>query len=476
MKKLSLIGLLLVSVCGLSFATESNNTKTQEPLTLTVEDAVSYALTNSKSLKSSQIDLEIKKRAKMYSWNVFLPSLNVSGTMSRTTRNSTYESGKSAIIQAARLSSLEQGYPLPSSAYDTLIEQAGFEDTETLHWAAVGNVSAQLNFNLAMIQSMSASRANYEAGLISWEQTCKDTEINIRKMFYGLLLMEENLKIQNELMDSAKARWQQSEINYKNGLVPQLSALNAQVAYENKKPAILELTQSLKQQKDTFAFLLGIPYGREINLVGSIDTRFVKVNADELVQKYAEENLDVKALKKNIELLKISLNASRFSTFTPSLSVSYGFQPVVAQIDTNWLDTYIDNGSFSATVVIDVMKMMPFSANMQSIKDTKQNLAKAELGLSQLLQNTEIQIHTLVDKLNKSEASIKASQMNIKLAQKAYDMTVRAYNSGTQELLDVKDSENSLNQARLGLLNEKLNYISALLDLENAINVKLVTK
>ena len=476
MKKLSLIGLLLVSVCGLSFATESNNTKKTEPLTLTVEDAVSYALTNSKSLKSSQIDLEIKKRAKMYSWNVFLPSLNVSGTMSRTTRNSTYESGKSAIIQAARLSSLEQGYPLPSSAYDTIIEQAGFEDTETLHWAAVGNVSAQLNFNLAMIQSMSASRANYEAGLISWEQTCKNTEINIRKMFYGLLLMEENLKIQNELMDSAKARWQQSEINYKNGLVPQLSALNAQVAYENKKPAILELTQSLKQQKDTFAFLLGIPYGREINLVGSIDTRFVKVNADELVQKYAEENLDVKALKKNIELLKISLNASRLSTFTPSLSVSYGFQPVVAQIDTNWLDTYIDNGSFSATVVIDVMKMMPFSANMQSIKDTKQNLAKAELGLSQLLQNTEIQIHTLVDKLNKSEASIKASQMNIKLAQKAYDMTVRAYNSGTQELLDVKDSENSLSQARLGLLNEKLNYISALLDLENAINVKLVTK
>lgn len=474
MKKIIIVSILFLSAVSNIFA--EKNTKTQEPLTLTVEDAVSYAITNSKSLKSSEIDLEIKKRAKMYSWNVFLPSLSVSGTMSRTTRNSTYESGKSSIIQAARLSSLEQGGPLPPATYDAIIEQAGFEDTETLHWMAVGNVSAQLNFNLAMIQSMCASKANYEAGLISWEQTSKQTEMNIRKMFYALLLMEENLRIQNELLDSAKARWQQAEINYKNGLVPQLSALNAQVAYENKKPAILELTQSFKQQKDTFAFLLGIPYGREINLVGSIDTRFVKVNADELVQKYVEENLDVKALKKNIELLKISLNASRLSTFTPSLSVSYGFQPVVAQIDSDWIDTYIDNGSFSATVVIDVMKMMPFSANMQSIKDTKQNLAKAELGLSQLLQNTEIQIHTLVDKLNKSEASIKASQMNIELAQKAYDMTVKAYNSGTQELLDVKDSENSLSQAKLGLLNEKLNYISALLDLENAINVKLVTK
>lgn len=453
MKKIIIVSILFLSAVSNIFA--EKNTKTQEPLTLTVEDAVSYAITNSKSLKSSEIDLEIKKRAKMYSWNVFLPSLSVSGTMSRSNEYSDMmDSIKSAINPSHK--------PL--------------EPAEINHWKAVGNVSAQLNFNLAMIQSMCASKANYEAGLISWEQTSKQTEMNIRKMFYALLLMEENLRIQNELLDSAEARWQQAEINYKNGLVPQLSALNAQVAYENKKPAILELTQSFKQQKDTFAFLLGIPYGREINLVGSIDTRFVKVNADELVQKYVEENLDVKALKKNIELLKISLNASRLSTFTPSLSVSYGFQPVVAQIDSDWIDTYIDNGSFSATVVIDVMKMMPFSANMQSIKDTKQNLAKAELGLSQLLQNTEIQIHTLVDKLNKSEASIKASQMNIKLAQKAYDMTVKAYNSGTQELLDVKDSENSLSQAKLGLLNEKLNYISALLDLENAINVKLVTK
>ena len=453
MKKIIIVSILFLSAVSNIFA--EKNTKTQEPLTLTVEDAVSYAITNSKSLKSSEIDLEIKKRAKMYSWNVFLPSLSVSGTISRSNEYSDMkDSIKSAINPSHK--------PL--------------EPAEINHWKAVGNVSAQLNFNLAMIQSMCASKANYEAGLISWEQTSKQTEMNIRKMFYALLLMEENLRIQNELLDSAKARWQQAEINYKNGLVPQLSALNAQVAYENKKPAILELTQSFKQQKDTFAFLLGIPYGREINLVGSIDTRFVKVDADELVQKYAKENLDVKALQKNIELLKISLNASRLSTFTPSLSVSYGFQPVVAQIDSDWIDTYIDNGSFSATVVIDVMKMMPFSANMQSIKDTKQNLAKAELGLSQLLQNTEIQIHTLVDKLNKSEASIKASQMNIKLAQKAYDMTVKAYNSGTQELLDVKDSENSLSQAKLGLLNEKLNYISALLDLENAINVKLVTK
>ena len=36
--------------------------------------------------------------------------------------------------------------------------------------------------------------------------------------------------------------------------------------------------------------------------------------------------------------------------------------------------------------------------------------------------------------------------------------------------------EASLNQARLGLMNEKYNYISAVLDLETKLNIKLQNK
>jgi outer membrane protein TolC len=48
-----------------------------------------------------------------------------------------------------------------------------------------------------------------------------------------------------------------------------------------------------------------------------------------------------------------------------------------------------------------------------------------------------------------------------------------AYKSGTKELLDVRDAESQMNQAELGLLNEKYTYLSALLDLEYAVNTKL---
>ena len=448
----------------------------KEKVVLTVDDAVAYALENNKSLKSAAIDLEMKKRAKMYSWNTFLPSLGVSATASRTTENSTYDTIRSTIISEARLGALEKGGSFPSSKYDLAVSEAGFSDEEKLHWAVIApNISAQWNFNLAMIESIRAAKASYEAGEISWEQTAKKMEVNVKKMFYVLLLQEESLNIQRDKLNNAKARYEQASINYKNGLVPELSVLNSQVNYENQKPEVLSAEQSFKQQKDMFVFLLGLPFGTDIELKGTVDSKFVEVNADELVSKYLENNDEVRSLKKNIELLNISLNASRFSTFTPSLSVNYGFQPIVyAGGEWNSLGDATDNGSLSFTLVYsNLLDMLPFSANMQKMKDTKQQIAQAELGLEQLVQNTEIEIHTLVDNLYKCQANIEAMMRNVELARKAYNSTLRAYNNGTQELLEVRDSENSLNQARLGLMNEKFNYISALLDLESKLNLNL---
>lgn len=64
-------------------------------------------------------------------------------------------------------------------------------------------------------------------------------------------------------------------------------------------------------------------------------------------------------------------------------------------------------------------------------------------------------------------------EANVALAQKAYSSTLKAFNNGTQEWLSVRESDASLQQARLGLMNEKFNYISAILDLEEKLNKKL---
>lgn len=468
--------------CGFAFAQESDSNK-NEKLILTVEDAVNYALKNNQSLKSAAIDLEIKKRANSNSWNTFLPSASLSGTLARSNNIDTI---KSSIESAATFPAFLQGVASSGVVQGGLaaVEQVDsskiiddmYGSEEAALWHPVGSLSFSWAFNAAMLKSISATKKQYEAGLISWEQSVRETEVNIKKMFYGILLAQENLKIQKESMRNAEARWHQSEINYRNGTVPRLSVLNSQVTYENMKPTILSAENSLKQTKETFGFLLGLPYGTKIDLTGTIETSYVDVNADELFKKYVEQNNEIKSLKKNIELIKTGIDATYLSTFTPSLAVSFGLQPTVSNITKNWFDkdNYSEGGNLTITLAYsNLFDMLPWSSNMQKLKDSKQQLAQAEIGLEQLYQNAEIEVHKLCDNLTVSRANIEAMRNNVTLAQEAYDSTLKAYNNGTQELLAVRDSESSLNQARLGLMNENYNYISAVLDLETKLNITL---
>ena len=78
-KKYKTILLIFLSVVLRSFA------QSGETVTLTIDEAVAYARTHSRALKSADIDLEIAKRASDNAWNVFLPDVQATGTLSRTT-------------------------------------------------------------------------------------------------------------------------------------------------------------------------------------------------------------------------------------------------------------------------------------------------------------------------------------------------------------------------------------------------------
>lgn len=470
---------MVLSIFSFGLVAESLSSESQNPekMILTVDEATNYAIKNSRTLKVSAIDVEIAKLKKDNAWNVFVPSVQISGTMSRSNEVTDSSAMMEGIMKAALKEALS-GMGMPgggSSGNSSASSSTSSEPKEADHWKAVGNVSVNWNFSFALFEAYRTTVSNYEAGLISYEQSVKQTERDVKKMFYGMLLMQENLKLQQEMLENAKMRMEQAAISYRNGQVPELSYLQAQVTYENKRPTVLEMEQTIAQQMNTFAFLLGLPYGTKLELVGTIEPEFITVDSNELVEKYLTNRLDVQGLYKNIELVSHGLKASTLQTYTPALALSYGFQPVVMDITKNWFEdeNNMDNGSFSVTLAWNLTNILPFSSNMVSLRENKKNLEKLELSVATILQSGEMEIASLVDKLKKCESSISAMEYNVELAEKAYNMTYEAYRVGTTEILDVRDSESQLSQAKLGLLNEKYTYLTTLLDLEYAINAKL---
>ena len=455
MRKNFIASLAIVMVSTFAASAQQDGGQ-EEVVTLTVDQAVDYALQNSRDLKSNDIDLAIKERSAKYSWNVFLPDITVSGTAARTTD---IDSTLNQMNAMQGLAGLTGGVPHI------------LEAEEKYHWALVGNINAQLNLSLAYIYSIRAAKAGYEGGKITWEQSQKQTIMNIKKLFYGLLLQQESLEIQRMSLENARQRAAQAQINFNNGRIPQLQFFNAQVTYENQRPEVETAERSFNQQLDTFAFLIGMPVGTKIELSGSIEPEYVNVTTEELLEKYGEKNLDLRALQNNINILNMNLKALNLSSYTPALVLSYGYQPT----GTWWsgdLD-FADQGSLSITLAFNITNMLPWSANRQQAQDLKDNISKLNLTMETLTENQKVQVRKAVDTLNQAREQIDSMGRTVELAQRSYDMSVSSFNNGRMELLDVRDAQTQLNQAMLGQLNQKFNYISALMDLEYELNSDL---
>lgn len=473
-------------VTGFAFCQEipdaADNLQRKEDgtIVLTIEDAVNYSLKNSPNLKTAQIDLELAKWKKNTAWNSFLPTVQVTGTIARA--NDVESSLRSTNQSLATTQALAQGIastnsPLASQFSKMADNMNPVSATENMHWTAMGNLSVSLNFNVAMIQNMRATIAQYETGKISWAQTVKENEISVRKLFYGLLLQQESLNLQKESLENARQRMTQAQTNYRNGYVPEIKYLQAQVAYENQVPVVEKAEMVMRQQLDTFAFLIGLPANSKIQLNGEINPKIIDLDVEELISKGLTQNLTIRTLQENIKILKLQSNALDLSAYTPSLALSWNGNPMITSaFESDWSDSnnWKDQGAFSVTLAWNITNMLPWSSSRVQARELQDNIKKLEVQLESAVRNTDLQIRTAVDTLAQCRHSLENSQRNIDLAQRSYDMTWLAYRNGTTEYLDLMDAETQLNQAKLSLVNEKFNYMTNLMDLENILNTTLV--
>ena len=466
---------------GISDSADNLQRKEDGTIVLTIDDAVTYSLKNSPSLKTAQIDLELAKWKKNTAWNSFLPTVQVTGTIARA--NDVESSLRSTNQSLATTRALAQGLATVTGGGSTnpytimATNMNPVSATENMHWTAMGNLSVSLNFNVAMIQNMRATIAQYETGKISWDQTVKENEISVRKLFYGLLLQQESLNLQKESLENARQRMTQAQTNYRNGYVPEIKYLQAQVAYENQVPVVEKAEMIMRQQLDTFAFLIGLPANSKIQLNGEINPKIIDLDVEELISKGLTQNLTIRTLQENIKILKLQSNALDLSAYTPSLALSWNGNPMITSaFESDWGDSnnWKDQGAFSVTLAWNITNMLPWSSSRVQARELQDNIKKLEVQLESAVRNTDLQIRTAVDTLAQCRHSLENSQRNIDLAQRSYDMTSLAYRNGTTEYLDLMDAETQLNQAKLSLVNEKFNYMTNLMDLENILNTTLV--
>jgi outer membrane protein TolC len=435
------------------------------PTLLSPDEAVKIAVKNNLALESSRSSTATKKRASDLSWNQFIPTIDVGGSLLRLNN-----APEAVVLDLSQLSPAFTGVPpIPMGGGGS-------------QWRAAASVSASLNFNYSMIEDMNRLRLDYEKGLVSFEKARAQLERDVRKAYHNMLLLQENIALLRSSFENAGRQVQTAQANYDAGLAPELTLLQTQVARENLRPVIDQAENGLKHSRAQFAMFLGLDYNTPFQLEPITEkTNFIPIDTAEMITKAASGKPDIQELRQDI----LSLNSIRKSTtlrlYTPTLSLSWNADPTFQKDPLkdslfsdmeNWKQ---QSGMFRITLGFRLNGFLPFTTEHQVIKTLDDQIAAAALGLTQMIRGTEIEIYNTVLALEKTRISAEALAQTVNLAERSYQLTEQAYQAGLQDYFQVQNAEQSMRQARVQMLEQQFNYLNGLIDLEYSTGVPFGT-
>ncbi len=423
-----LIIAVMISASFLMYAQESD----EKIRTISVEDAVVLAEQNNISLKRQKINLETLERRSKTSWNGISPSASLSAGFTK---------------------------PLDGIATDM---KAQTDYTYNL------GVSARLSLTPSLYTSIKDASLKYESGKISYEDAARQLELNVRKLFYNLLYAKESMNLQQRNMETARLRYENNRDKYNRGQLSELDLLQSQYTYESQRPSIESAEIAYQNNIASFKQMLGIPQNEKIELSGSLSDG-IPPESFSFTQTVADLP-SVKKIEASIAQQKNSLLSTRFSAYGPSLSASYSWG-LNGNDKIEEFKQHQENHSLSFLVSLPLDGLIPWSNGSQSIKNQKATLKDLELQLENEKTTAELSLQNSIKNILQKQSQMEMLNRNVEIAQKAYDMTLTAYNHGSRDLLTLQNASDLLLKAKTDRESHIFNLISAVLDLENALGV-----
>ena len=310
---------------------------------------------------------------------------------------------------------------------------------------------------------------SYSQQQLSYQNDLRSVELDVRKNYYSLLYKIEEISLKEKSLETSKNQYESNLAKYKRGTLSRLDVLSAQVSYQNDQLELKSLNAEMENSIASFKRLVGLPQETKISLFGSFENILNLKNIS--IEGMELNSFSVESLQKQIDSAKNSLLASRFTAYGPSLSAYYSYNYSSIDGGSNW----DDNGTLSLQASIPLDGFLPWSNSALNVQSKKDSVKSLELELEDAKVSLEVNISTLMNKINQCLENISLRKNSIELAQTTYEMTLESYSHGTKDLLSLQTASDNLLSAKVNLIFEAYNLICAVLDLENAAGIPFGT-
>ena len=447
--------------------TDSLVSKENSVLELSLEDAIYRALKNNLGLKSGSFNFDKTKWSLYTCWNTFLPTINGTAGFTINTLDEDKRKG-SAMVGVVPSKTVPGGY-------DTVMN---VEYTTPQVMPTLG-ISVSWNFNAAMIFSAYQTCLDYQSGKITYESAKRSLLKNVKLSYYSLLLNEMKLDIDKKDLDSKKETYNQTVAQFRSGLVPRLSMLNAQVSYEAAKPTLIASQDSVKNSGNTLKYLLGIDLEQDLKLTDSIlAVELVLPDVEDITSLFEKNNLQLQTLYISKKMVKNGIN-QYISSMTPSFALQFSGNTTFTKeaFENDWFanveDEWKNTANLNLMISVPFSSWIPFASSQVGLVGSNVALKKMDADIENYLQSQRLSIQQSVDSIASAISSVEITKMSVEIAKEALSLSRDSYRKGGQTLVELHETEKGLLNAQYQELAAQFQYISKMLDLEELLNIDM---
>ncbi|MCX5694224.1 MAG: TolC family protein [Candidatus Omnitrophica bacterium] len=400
------------------------------PLALSLTDVILTAFKNNKDIQIQEKEVLIAQSGILGAKSAFLPQVNLKAA---------YTHNDKVLAE-----NIFTGYRNDNLADLTLAE-------------SIYNGGANIaNFNQSKL-SLDVQRETLRVKKL-------DIEFDAKRLYYGLLLATETLRIAQDALDQAIAHYEVVKKMYEQGSASRFDMLQSGIQVSLLEPDVVKAKNDIESLKVDLNKLLSRNPDFPIVINEKLACSFLEIKEDEFLKIAYLDRPEMKLKNLGVDIDKWGIQMAE-SGYRPSIDFLAGY---------SWRSNNLGNmlnekqSNWNAGLAVNVPIFEGFSTKAK-VDAARVRFAQAKISKENLYEQIAVDVRKGCLSLKQAQAIIKSQEDNVNQAKEALRIAEVSYANGVAINLDVLDAQTSLAQIQRNLVSGIYDYLMALAYLERSI-------
>ncbi len=441
--------LLLTLFLGLS----GTPVAAQQVVTLSLSEAVDYALENNPATKNARLELLISKATIKETLARGLPQIN-----------GAYNLDYNPKIPVVFLPN-QPPFGDPSNPSDVIPARFGVS-----YSSGLGVTVSQMIFDGSFFVGLRASITLLELTNKDLKKAEIDVVENVKKAYFGVLVNQQRIRLAGANLSRIDTLLKETTALNEAGFVEKIDVSRVQVQRNNTFTQVQRSQTALEISKQILKLQMGIPIEYEVELVETLQDLSTKEALVQLLGEEGSDRIEIEQVATQITLVGLDLK-NNVSQYMPKINFIGNARRSGAG---NELDRVFNKSNWFGSSLVGVSMSVPIFDGFSKaarIQKNRVQLTQLENQRSFLKESFNSELYAAKANLRNDLNILEVQEANLQLATEVYQIARIKYKEGIGSNLEVVNADASLIEAEINYLGALYDGLISKINLEKALGV-----